>query len=45
LTTRGWLALGVPVAWAIGSSHFPAAAPAAAAGRLALQGQAVAYFT
>ena len=40
MTTRGWLVLGVPVAWAIGSTHFQAAAPAAAAGRPALQGQA-----
>ena len=33
MTTRAWLALAVPVAWAIGSTPFHAAAAPAAAGR------------
>jgi len=35
MTTRGWLALGVPVALAIGAAHSQSAPPAAAAARSA----------
>jgi len=40
MRTRAWLVLGVPVALAIGSARFHAAAPAAAASHPAFQGQA-----
>jgi arylsulfatase A-like enzyme len=40
MTIRGWLAVGVPVALAIGSVPFHTARPAAAASRAATQGDA-----